>query len=63
MPSSRGYSQPRGRTSSLMSPALVSRFFTTSATWEAPADIICDNIEIFKYHVVVIIDVKLTLYD
>ena len=33
---SRGFSQPRDGTVSLKSPALASRFFTTSATWEAP---------------------------
>ena len=32
MPSSRGFSQPRDRTESLLPPALASRFFTTSAT-------------------------------
>ena len=36
MPSSRGSSQPGDQTWSLMSPALAGRFFTTSATWEAP---------------------------
>jgi len=36
MPSHRGSSQLRDRTlMSLMSPALVGGFFTTSATWEA----------------------------
>ena len=35
MPFSRGSSQPRYRTSSLMPPPLAGRFFTTSATWEA----------------------------
>ena len=32
MPSSRGSSQPRD----LLSPALAGRFFSSSATWEAP---------------------------
>ena len=35
MPSSRVSSQPRDRPVSLMSPALASRFFTTSTTWKA----------------------------
>ena len=35
MPSSGGSSQPRDQTASLMSPASVGDFFTTSATWEA----------------------------
>ena len=35
MPSSRGSSQPRDQTPSLMSPALAGRVFTTSTTWEA----------------------------
>ena len=34
---SRGSSWPRDGTQSLMSPALAGEFFTTSATWEAPA--------------------------
>ena len=33
--SSRGSSQPRDRTLSLMSPAVAGGFFTTSSTWEA----------------------------
>ena len=33
---SRGSSRPRDGTWSLKSPALAGRFFTTSATWEAP---------------------------
>ena len=33
MPSSRGSSQPRDPTPSLMSPVLAGRFFTTSTTW------------------------------
>ena len=32
----RGSSRPRDWAASLMSPALAGRFFTTSATWEAP---------------------------
>ena len=36
MPSSRGSSQPRDQIASLMSPAPVGDFFTTSATWKAP---------------------------
>ena len=38
MPSSRGSSQPRDQSpgSSLVSPALAGRFFTTNTTWEAP---------------------------
>ena len=35
MPSSMGSSWPRIQPTSLMSPALVGRFFTVSATWEA----------------------------
>ena len=35
MPSSRGSSQPRYRTN-VSSPTLAGRFFTPSATWEAP---------------------------
>ena len=35
MPYSRGSSRPRDGTLILMSPALASRFFTTSVTWEA----------------------------
>ena len=35
-PFSRGSSQPRDELMSLKSAALVGRFFTTSATWEAP---------------------------
>ena len=46
-----------------MSPALANQFFTTSTTWEAPGDIICGDTEIFKYYVVIIIGMKLTLYD
>jgi len=39
MPSSRGSSQPQGSNrQSFMSPTLVSGFFTTSTTWEAPED-------------------------
>ena len=34
-PSSRGSSQPRDPTCVFVSPALLGRFFTTSATWEA----------------------------
>ena len=34
IPLSRGSSQPRDRTTSLMSPALAEGFFTTSTTWE-----------------------------
>ena len=36
VPSSRGSSQPRDWIHMSMSPALADRFFTTSATWEAP---------------------------
>ena len=36
MPSSRGPSDPEIKPSSLKSPALAGRFFTTRATWEAP---------------------------
>ena len=36
VPSSRGSSSPRDRIMYLMSPSLAGRFFTTSATWEAP---------------------------
>ena len=35
MPSSRGFSHPRIKPVSLMSPALAGWFFTTSAMWEA----------------------------
>ena len=35
MPSSRGSSQPRDRTASLMSPVLSGTSFTTRGTWEA----------------------------
>jgi len=35
VPSSRGPSHPRTESVSLMSPALVGGFFTTSAIWEA----------------------------
>ena len=35
IPFSRGSSQPRDQTASLMFPALAGRFFTTSTTWEA----------------------------
>ena len=35
--SSRASSDPGIQTVSLMSPALAGRFFTTSATWEAPS--------------------------
>ena len=37
MYSSRGSSQPGNKSTSLMSPALAGRFFTTSATWETPS--------------------------
>ena len=37
MPSSRGIPNPEIEPTSLMSPALTGRFFTTSATWEAHA--------------------------
>ena len=37
MSSSRGSSQPRDWTASLMSPTLVGGFFTTSTTWEGEA--------------------------
>ena len=37
MPSSRGSSRPRDRTCISMSPVLAGKFFTPSATWEAPA--------------------------
>ena len=36
MPSSRGSSWPRDWTCSSISPPLTGRFFTSSATWEAP---------------------------
>ena len=36
MSSSRGSSQPRMESMSLLSPALAGRFFTTSTTWEVP---------------------------
>ena len=36
MPFSKGSSQPRDQTCVSVSPALEGRFFTTSATWEAP---------------------------
>ena len=36
MPFSKGSSQPRDRTRSLMFPALADGFFTTRATWKAP---------------------------
>ena len=36
MPSSGGSSQPRIEPTSLTSPALAGRFFTSSATWEVP---------------------------
>ena len=36
LPSSRRYSQPRIEPTSLTSPALAGRFFTTNATWETP---------------------------
>ena len=35
--SSRESAQPRERTASPIAPALADRFFTTSATWEAPS--------------------------
>jgi len=35
IPFSRGSSQPRDQTASLMFPALAGSFFTTSTTWEA----------------------------
>ena len=35
VPFSRGPSWPRNRSTSLMSPGLAGRFFTTSITWEA----------------------------
>ena len=38
MPSSRGSSHTGMELASLMSPALAGRLFTTSATWEAPAE-------------------------
>ena len=38
--SSRGFSHPGIKPTSLTSPALAGRFFTTSITWEAP----CFNI-------------------
>ena len=37
MPSSRDLPNPEIKPTSLMSPALAGRFFTSSATWEAPA--------------------------
>ena len=37
IPSSRGSSQLRDWTASVMSPALAGGFFTTSTTWEAPS--------------------------
>ena len=37
MYSSRGSSQPGNKSTSIMSPALAGRFFTTSATWETPS--------------------------
>ena len=37
MPSSRGLPNPEIEPTSLMSPALTGRFYTTSATWEAHA--------------------------
>ena len=39
MPFSRGSSRPRNQTTSLMSPALAVRSYTTSTTWEAPIHI------------------------
>ena len=33
---SKGFSQPKDRTTSLLSPVLLGRFFTASASWEAP---------------------------
>ena len=36
VPSSRGHPNPGVKPTSFLSPALASRFFTTSATWEAP---------------------------
>ena len=40
MPSSRGSSNPGIESMSLMYPALAGGFFTTSATWEAPKDVV-----------------------
>ena len=40
VPSSRGSSWPKDGTGVSTSPALASRFFTTSATWEAPLSFI-----------------------
>ena len=38
-PSPGDLPNPGIKTASLMSPALAGRFFTTSATWEAPSSI------------------------
>ena len=46
VPSSRGFSWPRDWTCISMSPALAGRFFTTSATWEAP----CLNRRCYQTH-------------
>ena len=40
MPSSRASSNPGIESMSLMYPALAGGFFTTSATWEAPKDVV-----------------------
>ena len=39
VPFSRGSCHPGIKSSSLMSPALAGRFFTTSTTWEAPVTV------------------------
>ena len=39
MPSSGDLTNSRIKPASLMSPALAGRFFTTSATWEAPREV------------------------
>ena len=38
MPSSRGSPDPGIESTSLTSPAMAGRFYTTSSTWEAPKD-------------------------
>ena len=46
IPFSRGSSRPRDRAQSLMSPALVGRFFTSSTTWDSLS--LPPNIHIYR---------------
>ena len=48
---SRDLSNPGMEPVSLMSPALAARFFTTSATWEAPGDLDTSLSKIHRWHI------------